>query len=235
MCARGSGSVWVSGGLGARVRGVAAAGGRGGGGARGGSREPRGRPQGRRLVFVYEARLGGGLFGSSARSRGEAQGDGGGQVPLRRGAGRGWGQVPRGGEEGEAGATRWEVERPGAPRRGVGGPGTLWRGGEGRVPLGRERGGDRSPLGGAWGEGTGQVVFLREEGRGPGTGASSTERGEKIQTGAPYAGRGEKGQDRCPLCGALAKGQHQDSTELGPRRLCRTRRLEAAFSSKPME
>lgn len=162
----------MSGGLGARGRGLAAAAG-GGGGARGGSREPRGRPRGRRLVFVYEARLRGGLFGYSACSRGEAQGEGGGQVPQRRGAGRGWGQAPGGGEEGETGAPEagcWEKAggrchwvgsgADGCPEAGSGGP---WyplagRGGEGRVPLGRERGGDRSPLGGAWGEGTGQVL-----------------------------------------------------------------------------
>lgn len=54
-----------------------------------GRRERRGRPWGRRLVLVCEARLGGGLFGSSARSRGQAWGEGRGRAPAPRGEGRG--------------------------------------------------------------------------------------------------------------------------------------------------
>lgn len=53
VCARASGSVWVSGGLATRVRGVAASGKRG--------RERRGRPWAP-AGFVCEARPGGGLF-----------------------------------------------------------------------------------------------------------------------------------------------------------------------------
>lgn len=101
-------------------------------------------------------------------------------------------------------------------------------------------------------------------GRGVGTGAPSPVRGAGksaplagIGTGtdAPSAGRGERGGDRCsfggkrdgdrcPLGGARGEGpgqgpppreERQGQTCERPGRLCRTRRLEAVFPSRPME
>lgn len=172
VCARRSGSVWVSGGPGARVRGVAAAG-----------REPSGRPRGRRLVFVSEARLGGGLFGSSARSRSGPRGGGGRQVPPRRGGGS---RCPPAGR-GERVGDRWPPQRGAGRRREAGA--TRWGVGRGR--------------------GRGQEPPRRDLGRGDRTGSLPSGRRERACDGCLLHGERREDPDWRPLRGERREGSGQ--------------------------
>lgn len=186
VCARGSGSVWVSGGPGARVRGVAAAG-----------REPSGRPRGRRLLFVFRRASAAGFSDPApAPDAGHAEGAGD-RCPPRRGggsrcppAGRGWGtgaaQRGRGEKAGggcyAVGSGAGKGTGTGAPLAGLGEgdrtgslpPGRRERACDGCLLHGERREDpDRRPLRGERREGSGQVRPPRGAGKGARTAPTS--------------------------------------------------------------
>lgn len=90
---------------------------------------------------------------------------------------------------------------------------------------------ERSPLprGGAWRAERGRVPPGRSEG--PGKVQVEGQRQVSPRRGAHGGPQGEKGRDRCPVRGKRGR----DRPALGPGLFCGTRRLEAAFPSRPME